>query len=1165
MLNFRRLRQDFSSNILKEGKELHDQKMVTSAKIIELDGDSIRLSARIKGQFENCYESEIEIDRMESSTVDSNCDCPYSYDCQHIAALIYHLEENLDTILVSYSNEANLEESEHVEDKDKDKLLETIEQAKTKEEERANQKFQEELLDEYKYSSSLLGRSPFFMPKDNIQKIDRAELAIMFSFPQSASADGLVTKDPEIQMALRLPYRSKPLHIPHIKGFLNAIRFHEPVIISGKRYYFGPDSFSLVHYNILKNLMNHIGYTLNQNDRNQRFVELESGAFGDLLYRAYHFAIEQQSKKGIVNEDEMILPCLYHETIETPLNFSHTKAIFEFKLECLESPTKKLFLQPYLVIEDQQIRLEESLLFECAHPGLIYENTYYPFPRHIKRVHLKDVFKIHDMVIPEPLVGTFIENALPELMRFGEVSNQQVIENFVTLPYVNEVKARCKISYIDNEMDAELYFIYDDKEVPASDNHLKYEDVTQFVSQEGILSRNLVQEQRLIEELFQGFIFNEDQGLFVAKSDKVVVDFMTEVVPKWQEIVEFDCPQNLLDQFIYDDTSFELKFSEMEQIDSYEVQLIVNGHLQGIPLDLLWECCSSKRKFIELEHSHAKRKKNGSSNRSKLYKILVLDLDRIVPIIQIFDEIGLKQVDNHKEVRPLWSLASINESTFEGLPVKFSMTKKLKAIQNQMVGLSDFASTPIPKDIKASLRNYQTEGVEWLERLRSMHLNGVLADDMGLGKTLQAIVALTQNKKVDPKALSIVICPTSLLYNWQEEFQRFNPKLKVMVIDGIPSQRKKMLKETSKYDVLITSYSLLQKDVDDYKKILFSYIILDEAQHIKNRGTRNAQSVKLLHSKHKLILTGTPVENSLSELWSLFDFLMPGLLSSYERFLEKYVKDSGHLQKGNLEKLRKKVAPFILRRMKADVLDDLPEVSELIYHCQLTPYQQELYKSYADSAREELSNLVQKEGFEKVQIHVLATLTRLKQICCHPAIFAKEEAEKADSAKYEMLLELLTTLIEGNHKVVIFSQYTRMLGIMRKDLTQLGIQFAYLDGSSKNRLEIVKRFNSDPSISVFLVSLKAGGSGLNLVGADTVIHYDMWWNPAVENQATDRVHRIGQKKAVSSYKLITLGTIEEKILAMQEKKKGIVKKLISSDEEAMTKLTWEEVLELLQT
>ncbi len=555
--------------------------------------------------------------------------------------------------------------------------------------------------------------------------------------------------------------------------------------------------------------------------------------------------------------------------------------------------------------------------------------------------------------------------------------------------------------------------------------------------------------------------------------------------------------------------------------------------------------------------------KKGSES-GKMSKILVLDLERVGNIVQVFDELGIVTLENHKLERPLWSLANIDASSFQGLPVEIEISDKLLEIRKQMLGEKQFSFSAVPKEVKATLRTYQNEGVKWLERLRLMYLNGILADDMGLGKTLQAIVAISQLHRQNKK-VSLIVCPTSLLYNWKEEFHKFNAGIKALVIDGVPSQRKKMIENHAQHHVLITSYTLLQKDIESYKAINFSYVILDEAQHIKNRGTRNAKSVKMVQAEHRLILSGTPIENSLDELWSLFDFLMPGFLSGYERFVEKYVRVSGAEQVKNLEYLRKKVAPFILRRMKADVLDDLPPVSENVYHCQLSAVQQELYRSYAASARDELTKLVQRDGFDRVQIHVLATLTRLKQICCHPAIFAKEKPESGDSSKYDMLMDLLQTLIEGKHKTVIFSQYTRMLQIMRGDLEQKGIRFEYLDGSSKNRLEVVKKFNEDAAIPVFLVSLKAGGTGLNLVGADTVIHYDMWWNPAVENQATDRVHRIGQKNSVSAYKLITLGTIEEKIAEMQKRKKGLVKKVVSCDDEAISKLTWEDVLELLKT
>lgn len=751
-------------------------------------------------------------------------------------------------------------------------------------------------------------------------------------------------------------------------------------------------------------------------------------------------------------------------------------------------------------------------------------------------------------------------------MRYSQVSNHEVVERFVTLPFVGQLGAECEISYLNGELEAALTFLYGEIKVPAAALQLTINDISLFVTPEGILARNLTEEQRIIDDLFQDFQLDASQSLYVVKSDKKIIEFMTEVIPRNQDRVKFNCPQNLLEQFVYDDTHFKLALRETERVDYYEVELEVVGDLKGVAMNLLWECLTTRKAFLDLTQRKASKKKGaGESSGSKLNKILVLDLEKLAPIVQIFDEIGIDELTDHTERRPLWSLSSIDPAQFEGLPIEFSMTDKLIEIQQQMLGHYPIVAREIPKEINALLRTYQIEGVTWLDRLRQMHLSGILADDMGLGKTLQAIIAITQHKEDNEQAISLVVCPTSLVYNWKEEFCKFNENLRILPVDGTPLQRKKLLSGVGRFDVIITSYSLLQKDIEFYKKIPFSYTVLDEAQHIKNRGTRNAKSVKMIQASHRLILTGTPVENSLEELWSLFDFLMPGLLSSYDRFVEKYIRTPGHSNSKNMELLRRKISPFILRRMKKDVLAELPPVSEIIYHCHLSALQRQLYNSYANSAREELSQLVKKEGFDRVQIHVLATLTRLKQICCHPAIFAKEKAEPGDSAKYDMLIELLNTLIAGKHKTVIFSQYTRMLNIIREDLLQLGVSFQYLDGSSKNRLDIVNKFNNDENVSIFLVSLKAGGTGLNLTGADTVIHYDMWWNPAVENQATDRVHRLGQKKSVSACKLITLNTIEEKIVDLQNRKKGLVKKVISCDEDVIAKLTWEEVLELLQT
>lgn len=1162
MLNVRRLKRDFPPAILKEGKVLFDKEQVLSVKIVGIHADTIRLSCTVVGNFDHQYDSEIEIDRRESTIIDSDCNCPYKYDCAHLAAVLFHLEEHIDELLVNYSKETDIEKS-HIKEADKQQLRETIKEAETKEVVRRGKKHQKELLQEYIEAAAVLAKSPYFVPEEKMTE-DKAELAVII-FPSAQKGGGpqLI----ELQLALRLPYRSKPLHIPNGRTFIEAVRYSEHLYIGSKRYLLSLQSFDPRSAGILQIILESARFPEGKEDSNPRLALLPPEAFGRMLEQATEplLAYSQSNKR----DDEVLsvaIPHLYCTSLEVPLRFSKFPAVIHIALDYINSPAPKLLLVPSLRLEGgNAVRLEDVILFECSRPGLLHNETYSRFGPAIKRKHLRHLASIRDITIPEPLFGTFIENGIPELMRFAELSGRENLDRFVTLPFVGELKAICDISYLNGELEATLHFLYDKIAVPAAVSQLTSDQIDSFLTPDGILARNLAEEQTIIDDLFQDFLFDPKQAVFLAKTDKKIVEFMTEVIPRNQQRVTFNCPENLLDRFLYDNSTFALHFSEGTAVDSYQIDVRVEGHLKGLTLDTLWDCITSKRSYIELQKKKSPAKRKGDVGTAQPSKILVLDLDKLAPVVQVFDELGIRQIDDHIEQKPLWSLASVHAEQFAEWAIEVSISPKLLEIQQQMLGERELSRSPVPPAVKASLPVYQVDGVAWLERLRQMHLNGILADDMGLGKTLQAIIAISQHKNQHPMALSLVVCPTSLIYNWKEECTKFNPTLRVLPVDGTPTQRKKLLTGIKDYDLIVTSYSLLQKDIEFYQSIKLSYAILDEAQHIKNRSTRNAKSVKMLQAKYRLILTGTPIENSLDELWSLFDFLMPGLLSSYERFVERYIRNVSNVPQGqHLEHLKRKISPFVLRRMKKDLLTDLPPVSEIVYHCHLSESQRELYRSYANSAREELSRLVKNEGFEKVQIHVLATLTRLKQICCHPAIFAKDKPEPGDSAKYDMLLDLLQSLIEGGHRTVVFSQYTRMLNIMRSDLERQGIPLCYLDGTSKNRITIVKEFNENNAIPVFLVSLKAGGSGLNLTGADTVIHYDMWWNPAVENQATDRVHRIGQTAAVSAYKLVSLNTIEEKIVELQNRKRGLVKKIVSCDDEAMAKLTWEEVLELLQ-
>jgi len=470
----------------------------------------------------------------------------------------------------------------------------------------------------------------------------------------------------------------------------------------------------------------------------------------------------------------------------------------------------------------------------------------------------------------------------------------------------------------------------------------------------------------------------------------------------------------------------------------------------------------------------------------------------------------------------------------------------------------------IPAGIGKPLRAYQREGVDWFYFLRKYRFGGILADDMGLGKTLQALSLVAMNPVKNRP--SIVICPKTLLFNWEDEVTKFFPKMKKLVISGSPAERQALLKQAKKFDLIITSYPSVKRDEAQYDKLKFNYCLIDEAQYIKNYRTQNAKSVKCIHADYRLALTGTPLENSVSEIWSLFDFVMPGFLGTSRTFGERFerpiMKNGDH---DALETLRKKTACFMLRRTKEHVLKELPSKIQQVSHCRLGDDQNILYQEILKNVKKDISDAVETRGFAKSQIHILAGLTKLRQVCNHPVLLLKDKKhEKYSSAKLDLFLELVDEIVSSGRKVLVFSQFTRMLDILEKELDKKGIRHLYLSGKTKNRKELVNEFNGDAGIPVFLISLKAGGTGLNLVSADTVIIFDPWWNPSVENQAIDRAHRIGQKKTVNVYRLIVKGTIEEKIVRLQAKKRSLFDTMVGESDDLFKKLTWSDVKELFE-
>ncbi|MCL2204733.1 MAG: DEAD/DEAH box helicase [Defluviitaleaceae bacterium] len=466
-----------------------------------------------------------------------------------------------------------------------------------------------------------------------------------------------------------------------------------------------------------------------------------------------------------------------------------------------------------------------------------------------------------------------------------------------------------------------------------------------------------------------------------------------------------------------------------------------------------------------------------------------------------------------------------------------------------------------PRGLTNILRDYQKTGFYWLKTLTHYGFGGILADDMGLGKTLQ-VIALLESDRKGRKRPSLVVAPTSLLYNWENEFARFAPEMRTQVVTGFPDKRRELL-ENPEVDVFITTYDMLKRDIGYYKPLTFSYIIADEAQNIKNPATQAAKSIKSLTGKTRFALTGTPIENNLSELWSIFDFIMPGYLYTAGKFQRLYetpiVRDD---DKERAAQLRAQIGPFVLRRIKANVLKELPEKTETTLPAELTPEQKRIYQAHLLEALGALDDYMKADTFADNRMRVLAQLTRLRQICCHPGLFIDDYA--GGSGKFELALETVQIALESGHRVLLFSQFTGVLDLLRKKLDEENtISYFYLDGATKakDRMEMTTRFNAGEK-DIFLISLKAGGTGLNLTGADVVIHYDPWWNPSVMDQASDRAHRYGQKKAVQVFNIVAKDSIEEKIMRLQEKKRDLIDSVITEGGSFINLLSAQEVRKL---
>ena len=703
------------------------------------------------------------------------------------------------------------------------------------------------------------------------------------------------------------------------------------------------------------------------------------------------------------------------------------------------------------------------------------------------------------------------------------------------------------------QLEARIECLYGDKSVfpGAGESSLWLPDPQSPVRYS---TRNSAAEKKALDRLLAaGFSGPDGQGRCVLKGQTPVLSFFAREYPRlkkeWKVTLEEKLEHNAHRNLEWVEPRYEIA-SSGEQWFDLNVAYSTKAGEQFSAADI--------QRLLLSGQSHS-RLKNG--------KFALVDTGAVEELQEVLLDCAPRQHAGSYRLSNLH--AGFLESSLGGNARAPAEWKTKAAQQSGQVRLPQ----PALGQLEPVLRPYQKEGVAWLGFLRANGFGGILADEMGLGKTLQVLAMFATQKAAGPR---LVVCPTSLVFNWAAEAAKFTPELRVLTLHG--ALRKERFSQIAEHDLIVTSYALLRRDAEVYQGIEFDTVVLDEAQHIKNRQTQNAQAVKTIRAKHRLVLTGTPLENSVLDLWSIFDFLMPGYLGTAKDFRERYEQPIASSQPGEQgraaqARLSRRLRPFMLRRLKREVAADLPEKIEQVSYCELNDDQRSLYQQVLDASRKEILSAVEANGLAKSRMVVLTALLRLRQICCDLRLLSKGESPDrqsgsdrpsgSDSGKVEMFAELLEEVIDGGHRVLVFSQFTTMLGLLKEHLTMENIPFCYLDGSTKDRAQVVGKFQGDAGIPVFLISLKAGGVGLNLTGADTVIHFDPWWNPAVEAQATDRAHRIGQKRVVTSYKLITRGTVEEKILNLQNRKRALLQGMLDGEEQLAESLNWEEIQDLL--
>lgn len=711
--------------------------------------------------------------------------------------------------------------------------------------------------------------------------------------------------------------------------------------------------------------------------------------------------------------------------------------------------------------------------------------------------------------------GAVVSDLLPELRAFARVEVQQEIQDeIITAP----LSARVDLDVAGHGISAFIRFAYGDITVTPT---------TGAISQHaGILCRDHGAERR-ITDILADYGFVTEQGAMLLMDTDGIYRFLDRGLAQLNECAHVFASEALL--------------HIRPRVMPVRGQMRVGG--RGIEFSLMLQDIAADKTPEILQALREKKKYVRLTDGSFI----------TLGAKEHWDDLAREIIDNGVMCQDHYELEAYRTVYLNSLLDAAGLEVERDGV-DASVRLFEDVSMDVPSPIPG-LRNYQLRGFNWMRQLYQMSLGGVLADDMGLGKTVQTLSVIKYAKMLDGFMTSLVIAPTSLIYNWEKEIRKFAPDLSVMVLEGSGDMRALQIEKAQSYDVLIASYAQIRRDVSKLAQYQYRFCVLDEAQNIKNYQSVGAVAVKRFKAKARFALTGTPMENHIGELWSVFDFVLPGYLGSHSAFIARFGDG------GQAEELSIKIRPFLMRRIKKDVLEELPDKIEDRVLVEMNDYQQRVYRAMLARYKAEIVAPAMGDSFNQNRMKVLAAITRLRQLCCHPSLFL--EGYQGGSGKLDALMEIVQQCARENRKMLVFSQFTAMLGIIRQALEELGVSCMYLDGDvpARMRTSMCEQFNTDET-TVFLISTKAGGTGLNLTGADTVVHFDPWWNPAVEDQATDRAHRIGQTKKVHVVRLITRNTIEEKVADLQTHKRELIDAVVRTGEILPAGMGQEEILAL---